>query len=367
MQDCSIIMKFAVMFYVVLINLNLSANQVQRLLIFLLIYTSVNLLQLMVRNRTIKLWFYVASMAIIIYSKIYVSEIFFLFFPILLSELFGSFSYSEIYWYIVTAASVIFAWESIRNEYIFISVICIACSKVMFKYYKKIYQLSEENFSLREKNISLTNKINSSNEYESQIKYVSQLEERNKIAQEIHDNIGHTLSASLMQLEAAKLVMKNDPEKSNGLIQSTIGVLREGMENIRDSLRSIKPPAEQLGINRLKLILDEFMVNNHIRTFLYYSGNLDMISYFQWKVMTENINEALTNVLKHSNASEIKVTVEVLNKFIKLEIRDNGIGSLKIKKGLGITGMEDRVQNMGGKVIIDGSKGFSIIVLLPIV
>ncbi|MBZ9688965.1 histidine kinase dimerization/phosphoacceptor domain-containing protein [Clostridium estertheticum] len=71
---------------------------------------------------------------------------------------------------------------------------------------------------------------------------MSQLEERNKIAQEIHDNIGHTLSGGIMQLEGAKLLLDIDLPKSKSMVQSTINVLREGMDNIRITLKNIKPP-----------------------------------------------------------------------------------------------------------------------------
>jgi signal transduction histidine kinase len=76
--------------------------------------------------------------------------------------------------------------------------------------------------------------------------------------------------------------------------------------------------------------------------------------------------EAMTNTLKYAHASDIKINIQVLNKLIKQEIKDNGVGSFNIIKGLGLKGIEERCANMGGKVIIDGSKGFSIIALLPI-
>lgn len=186
------------------------------------------------------------------------------------------------------------------------------------------------------------------------------------MAQEIHDRVGHAISGSLMQLEAARLLMEKDRVKAGEIIQNVINILREGMENIRATLRNIKPPAEQLGINRVKLVLDEFTVNNRIKTTLMYQGNMEQISPIQWKVIHDNINEALTNALKYSQASTIFINIEVLNTFIKSEIRDNGTGAFTVKKGLGINGMEERSGIIGGKVIIDGSKGFSVITLLPV-
>jgi signal transduction histidine kinase len=70
--------------------------------------------------------------------------------------------------------------------------------------------------------------------------------------------------------------------------------------------------------------------------------------------------------MKYGNASAIAVYIEVLNKVDKAEIKDNGIGTSSIVKGLGIRGMEERSGNIGGKIIIDGSNGFSVITLLPL-
>jgi signal transduction histidine kinase len=78
------------------------------------------------------------------------------------------------------------------------------------------------------------------------------------------------------------------------------------------------------------------------------------------------MREALTNSLKHSSATVIKVKIEVMSKLVKMEVRDNGKGEAAVKKGMGLSGMEERAGAAGGKLIIDGSDGFSVITLLPV-
>ena len=85
-----------------------------------------------------------------------------------------------------------------------------------------------------------------------------------------------------------------------------------------------------------------------------------------WNIIYENASEALTNILKYSKANKAALNIEVLNKVVKFEIKDNGIGALNIVKGLGLSGMEERTQNAGGKIIVDGGDGFSVITLLPL-
>jgi signal transduction histidine kinase len=237
---------------------------------------------------------------------------------------------------------------------------------LLTKTYVKILSLNEENDSLREMNYNLNININREAEYIRQMKYTTGLEERNKISQEIHDKVGHTISGSLMQLEAAKLLIKKDPDKAEYIVRNIIAVLRSGMETIRATLRNIKPQSEQIGINRIKLLADEFEAGHNIKVNLVYKGDLSKISYGYWKVIYDNVFEAMTNTLKYARATTITISIEVLNKLVKVEIKDNGAGAFKVNKGLGLRGIEERCENIGGKVIIDGSKGFSIIVLLPL-
>jgi len=251
-------------------------------------------------------------------------------------------------------------------EYTLVLILSLVLNIIAFTASGRIKQLSLQNDEFRLKIDSLYRKMDEEEEFKRQIRYLSQLEERNNIAQQIHDKVGHAISGSLIQLEAAALLVEKDAEKTRSIVKNVIGTLREGMESIRATLQNIKPPAEQLGINRIKSLLDEFTMSNGIKTTLKFSGNLALITYMQWRVIYENITEALTNAAKYSGCSAVSVSIDVLNKIIKAEVRDNGIGAVTVKKGMGLRGVEERSSNMGGKVIIDGSMGFSIITILPV-
>jgi signal transduction histidine kinase len=287
--------------------------------------------------------------------------------PVNIYEVVYEFPHIKLYWAVFLAAlPLFFMQEYIIGEYILVAALVYMLLSLTYGSYKKISEYTRQIDELREKNYNLVNNIDKGARYSNQIKYFSQLEERNKIAQEIHDKIGHTISASLMQLEAARLLLDIDRDKARSIIQNTIEVLREGMEGIRAALRSIKPPAEQMGIGRIRLLLNEFAMNSNIESLLNYNGELSKISQGNWKNIYENVSEALTNIAKYSGASSVRVSLEVLNKFVKCEIKDNGKGCDKITKGLGIMGMEERTEGVGGKVIIDGTDGFSLIFLLPV-
>ncbi|MCV5791418.1 histidine kinase dimerization/phosphoacceptor domain-containing protein, partial [Escherichia coli] len=94
-------------------------------------------------------------------------------------------------------------------------------------------------------------------EYIRQSEYTFKLEERNRLSQEIHDKIGHSMTGALIQMEAAKRLMEIDKEKSAELLQNAIYISKDGIESIRITLKNMKPPTEQIGIHRMKLFIEE--------------------------------------------------------------------------------------------------------------
>ncbi|MCC3377453.1 sensor histidine kinase [Cohnella sp. REN36] len=223
----------------------------------------------------------------------------------------------------------------------------------------------EERESLRENIQRLTRSLNENNEYIRQSEYTIKLEERNRLSQRIHDEVGHAMAGALIQMEASKRLLVSDSDKASELLQNAISISKEGLERIRLTLKNLKPRSEELGINRLRLFVDELSAKHAIDAKLTYDGDLDVITPIQWKIIQQNATEAATNTLKYGQATEINFEVTVLNTVIKAVVADNGRGASKVVKGIGIVGMEERAATAGGTVIVDGTRGFSVTTLLP--
>ena len=217
----------------------------------------------------------------------------------------------------------------------------------------------------RKKIYSLQKKLADERNIQEQILYTARLEERNKISARLHDKIGHTISGTLLQLEASKFVLENDKEKGFSMLDNCTENLRKGMEEIRMTLRNIKPAEEELGINRVRKILDEKIKGTKIKGRVSYSGDLEKINTNLWIVFINIIIELTTNSIKYSNGNFIDIKIEILNKFIKLEVKDNGFGCKKVKKGIGLRNIEESVSNLNGKLIINNDEGFGVIILIP--
>ena len=188
-------------------------------------------------------------------------------------------------------------------------------------------------------------------------------EERERIAQKLHDDLGHTITGSIMQLEAAGLLLSEDPVRVREIIERVSCTLKEGLAAIRLNLRTIKPEPARLGLQRLRGLLDDFEAAYGRKTGLATDGDIQGIPAAVWRVIEENLQEALTNMLKHSTGNLFRCSISVMNRMYKAEFRDNGSPPPGYRRGMGLEGMEARTREAGGTLIIDTSQGFSEIML----
>lgn len=191
------------------------------------------------------------------------------------------------------------------------------------------------------------------------------LEERTRLSQELHDKIGHSLNGSIYQLEAGKVLLIKDQEKSLAIIQDVIDSLRLGMDEIRSILQKRRPDKTQMAILQLHELSAECREKFGIEMELDVQGDGNRISKEVWDVILDNVFEAVTNALKYSQCENIKLEISVLNKLVRCRISDDGLGCDKLEEGMGIEGMKRRVRRLNGTIDIDISGGFSVSMLLP--
>ena len=271
---------------------------------------------------------------------------------------------------------------SIEKEMIFLSVIMITFLReniayliiytvMLTLYLYEIKEREEESKNLkdikkdnRKEKFIMEEKVSNFNRYLEQNKVVISLRERNIMAQKLHDHLGHRITSSIMQLEVTKETLGKNNEISMKYLLSAMENLRVGMEEIRTVLRNVKPKDRTITIENIKKLLLEFQYNSGIKTHFHLEGEVEKLGVKRLIVIEENIKEALTNALKYSKASQIKVSILIYNKVARIEIKDNGQGCSNIKKGLGFIGMEERLEKINGNMKIDGSDGFTLNMIL---
>jgi len=191
------------------------------------------------------------------------------------------------------------------------------------------------------------------------------LNERNRIAREIHDNVGHTLSSSILQIGALITISKDEVITENLTVLKD--TLSEGMDNIRHSIHNIHEESIDLEATLLSLI------NNF--TFCNATLSYNITNDFGVKAkysIAYIVKEALSNVMKHSNATSLSIMLTEHPGFYQVIIHDNGTPKTAaarpgspVEVGMGITSMTNRIATLDGTLTISTEKGFLIFISLP--
>ena len=250
-----------------------------------------------------------------------------------------------------------------RENFLYMAVYIVIVNLYLYevkKQYENGLELNAFNRGQRYESHLMENKIRNLERYLQQNNIVTSLKERNFMAQKLHDHLGHRITSSLMQLEVTKETMGKNDELAYKYLITAMNNLREGMDDIREVLRNIKPREKVIGIENIKEQLLKFEYSTSIKTSLVTEGDTNKLTLKLWVVIQENLNEVLTNASKYSMANEIKISIFVYNKIARIEFRDNGKGYKTLDKGLGLRGIDERVQSLGGRVEYYNDNGFVI-------
>ena len=196
----------------------------------------------------------------------------------------------------------------------------------------------------------------------AEIENLTKIRERNRIAHEIHDNMGHSIAGVIFQLEAAIRIINKDKEKTEGILKLCSQRLSEALELTRNTVYNMKVD-KKIGIDAIEKIISNF---KFCKVTFSHTGDFSSVSFFIIQLLESNIMEILTNASKYSKATGIKISIDINKKNLRLYYKDNGIGCENIKASFGITGIRDRVRAAGGTLSIDGKEGFLIVCNLPI-
>lgn len=190
------------------------------------------------------------------------------------------------------------------------------------------------------------------------------LEERAALSQTLHDKLGHNINGSIYQLEAVKLLMRKDPDRSESMVQGVIDQLRTGMDEIRAILRRERPEKKRLAMMQL-VDLCEDCRDKGVEADLETEGDISLVSDTQWEIILDNAFEAVSNSMKYSKCKNIKIKIIAMNKMVRCSISDDGIGCSTIKDGMGIAGMRQRMRSAGGVLSFETTAGFTVNMLIP--
>lgn len=187
--------------------------------------------------------------------------------------------------------------------------------------------------------------------------YLATLRERNRIAREIHDNVGHMLSRSILQVGALATICKEETIRQQ--LAGINDTLNQAMNSIRESVHDLHDDAIDLRQAAYEAVKD--MRKNYDVHIEY-----DMSAHIPRNVkycFIAIVKEGMSNIIKHSNADKVDIIFREHPGFYQLYIEDNGSVSHSVEEsdhGIGISNMRERVEALGGTLNIRQKNGFRI-------
>lgn len=191
-------------------------------------------------------------------------------------------------------------------------------------------------------------------------------EERKRISQELHDSLGHLLMALSMNIRYMKAV--KDQEEVQKEIVEIESLVEESISTLRSTVYSLKKLDENCNLyEEIQKIINKFNDLGIIDIFFDFDKRVESAPNNIKNSILVTIKEAITNSLKHGNASEINISIESSAHDIKFKVKDNGHGAEAIKKSNGLIGIEDRLKYYHGTVefITSINHGFTIEAVIP--
>ncbi|WP_123041436.1 ATP-binding protein [Cohnella candidum] len=184
---------------------------------------------------------------------------------------------------------------------------------------------------------------------------IAVLEERNRIAHRVHDTVGHTLTASIMQLEAVKRLFGKDPTAALDKLDTAQSVLRGGLESIRGFLHQLKEDGLQneLAVSLHQLIASaretaDIEIDAHI-------GSMPDVGPLHKKVIFHALQEGLTNGMKHGGGTRFEFTLLFHEKVLHFSLRNNGAPYVASPFGLGLSAIRELTAQLGGTLQINAA------------
>lgn len=247
-------------------------------------------------------------------------------------------------------------------DYSFVVFACLVGSLLRYAYqmknrFQSLYQELEVSYQKLQ-------------EHTQTVEQLTKEKERNRIAQEIHDTVGHTVTALIFQLEAAHKYWQKEPQKSKELLQTAEGLARSIYQEIRLSIETDEQGNwGKLEIDQLwKGLLEEFSLLTQLDYSFQMMGEPPNLTRTEKFELYRILQESLTNAKRHGQASKVWVQCDFRHSPVQMEIRDDGIGAPSLKLGYGLKNMQERVENLGGSCHFETSegKGFRTVLLLPL-
>lgn len=205
-------------------------------------------------------------------------------------------------------------------------------------------------------------------EYAAQVEQLATMRERNRLAREVHDSLGHYLTVINVQLEVVTKLIESNPGKALESAKRAKELASEGLSEVRRSVAALRPsPVEDRPLPEALQSLAATAREAGLIVTFEQAGQTRAISPEAETVIYRATQEALTNIRKHAHASSAHIRLAYDAQTVGLSIRDNGVGRRHDEDNVGLTALRERAAALNGSVAAQNHAegGFQIEVTLP--
>jgi len=197
-------------------------------------------------------------------------------------------------------------------------------------------------------------------QYASEIENLATVQERNRIAREIHDSLGHSLTVFNLHLEAALRLLQSDPDEARELLVEAKQLSSTALRQVRESVATLRDPLQGRSLKgAIAELINDFQRSTNISPNFHYQIDFPLPSKLELAVY-RIFQEALTNICKYATATQVGLWIQAENSvsanaqkitLLRVVIQDNGKGfdSSQTTTGFGIQGMQERTLALAGQ------------------
>lgn len=246
-------------------------------------------------------------------------------------------------------------------------IIAIICGLLIRGLLDRVTQLSLQVEQFQKYNVRLVEANLGLQDYTVRQQRESIMNERNRISREIHDSVGYILTNLIAVLDYTRELIIAGKEQALEKLDSGREQAREALAEVRRAVRALRPPIEVSQLQAVSSLITAFSEVTEIEVSAHMVNLPDSLTEEMDWLIYRVIQEALTNTFRHGQANHVFINVHLKNKLISITIRDNGLGTINIKLGCGLTGIQERVKDLGGRFEVESgsNQGFTIKILIP--
>ncbi len=193
---------------------------------------------------------------------------------------------------------------------------------------------------------------------QEEIERLAKIAERERIARDLHDLLGHTLSLNVLKARLANKLINRDPSKAIQEISEIEQISRDALQEVREAVQGYRSVGFAGELENARLALEAANITGDF--------SIAEISFEPThdSILAMTLREAITNVIRHSGANHCHIELSQSDSVIRLEIDDDGRGG-RFVEGSGLSGMRERLVANGGALHIDSSDGMKVTASLP--